>query len=174
MKINDDNKNDLGSSRKEEVYVFFDELGIAYEAVEHPPLFTQADNEKLRPNIGAVIFKNLFLRNKNKSSYYLLSLPLEKKADLPALQRLLEESRLSFGDETALMEKLHIRPGSVSLLNPIGAMRSDITFIIDDTVFDYEKFGVHPNDNTATIIFSPKDLPKLLNAIGVTYRFVKL
>jgi Ala-tRNA(Pro) deacylase len=99
--------------RKTAVYALFDALCIKYDVVEHPPLFSQADNEKHRVNIGAMIFKNLFLRNADKSHYYLLSLPLTKRADLVKVREILAESRLSFGEEDALLDKLNIRPGSV-------------------------------------------------------------
>jgi len=160
--------------RKEEVYSLFRQLGIEYCVVEHPPMFTQADNEKHRVNIGAMIFKNLFVRNKDRSRYYLLSLPLEKRADLTALQNLLGETRLSFGDEDVLFDKLNIRSGSVSFLNVIGVGSTDVTILIDKSVFDYEQIGVHPNDNTATAIITPQDIPKILDHCGAEYRFVEL
>jgi Ala-tRNA(Pro) deacylase len=62
----------MNTDRKAEVYALFDALGIEYSVVEHPPMFSQADNERHRVNIGVVIFKNLFLRNADKSRYYLL------------------------------------------------------------------------------------------------------
>jgi Ala-tRNA(Pro) deacylase len=160
--------------RKTEVYALFDALGIDYEVVEHPPMFSQADNEKHRVNIGAVIFKNLFLRNADKSRCYLLSLPLTKRADLAKVREILGESRLSFGDEEALFEKLNIRPGSVSFLNAIAKPDTDVTLLIDQEIYDSERFGVHPNDNTATIIFAPQEIPKILGHIGVKYKFVEL
>ena len=142
--------------------------------VDHPPLFTQADNEIHRVNIGAAIFKNLFLRNKDKSSYYLLSLPLTKRADLGTVARILGETRLSFGDENALREKLNIEHGSVSFLNIIDAENTDVELLIDNAVFGYDLIGVHPNDNTATVIFEPQEIPKILNACGAKYMFLEL
>lgn len=161
-------------SRSSEVYAFFDRLGIPYRKVEHPPMFTQADNDKYRPKIDAVIFKNLFLRNKNKSRYYLLSLPLYKKADLLLLQHILGESRLSFGVEAMLEEKLNIKAGSVSVLNIIGVKKTDVIFLIDRSALEYEMIGVHPNDNTATIIFPPGALSKIFDFFGIEYRFLEL
>jgi Ala-tRNA(Pro) deacylase len=161
-------------NRKTEVYALFDALGVEYSVAEHPPIFSQADNEKHRVDIGAVIFKNLFLRNADKSRYYLLSLPLTKRADLAKVRRLLGESRLSFGDEDALFEKLNIRPGSVSLLNIIGKPDTDVMLLIDKEICKSERFGVHPNDNTATIIFAPQDIPKILDHFDAKYRFVEM
>ena len=164
----------MNTDRKTEVYALFETLGIPYRVAEHPPMFSQADSEKHRVSIDAVIFKNLFLRNADKSHYYLLSLPLTKRADLVKVREILGESRLSFGDEDALLEKLNISPGSVSFLNIIGKPGTDVTFLIDKEICAGERFGVHPNDNTATIIFSPRDIPKIFDHFGAKYRFAEV
>ena len=159
---------------KAQVYEVLDKLGIPFEKVDHPALFSQADNEKNPRNIDAVILKNLFLRNKKKSKYYLFTLPLEKKADLVLLRKTLEETNLSFGDETALEEKLNIKKGSVSLLNIIGVESTDVIFVIDREVLRYERIALHPNDNTASVIFSPEDIYKVLDYYDAKYDFVSL
>ena len=165
-------KVESSQNRREQVYALLDRLGIEYEVIEHPPMFTQADSATQRVNIDAVIFKNLFLRNKNKSRYYLYSLPLDKRADLIAVAKTLGETRLSFGDENALREKLNIQHGAVSFLNVIGAEGTDVTLLLDSSVFDYNRIGVHPNDNTATVILKPQDIQKILDACGVEYKFM--
>jgi ribosomal protein S18 acetylase RimI-like enzyme len=163
-----------GQNRRDSVYSFLDGLGIEYGKVDHPPIFTQADSE-LRPvQIGADIFKNLFLRNKDKSRYYLYSLPLTKRADLAAVAKTLGETRLSFGDEYALQEKLNIQHGAVSFLNVFGLERTDVTILIDSSAFFCDQVGVHPNDNTATVILKPHDIQRILDACGVEYRFIAL
>ena len=159
-------------SNKEHVCALLKKLGIDFEIVEHPPIFTQADSENRRIDIDAVIFKNLFLRNKNKSRYYLYSLPLAKRADLNAIAKTLGETRLSFGDEEKLQEKLNIKHGAVSFLNVIGVESTDVTILIDKAVFDYNRIGVHPNDNTATVILKLQDIQKILSACEVEYMFI--
>ena len=167
-------QNESGKVRQERVYALLDRLGIEYGKIDHPPIFTQADSE-LRPvQIDAVIFKNLFLRNKDKSRYYLYSLPLTKRADLTAVAKALGETRLSFGDEDALNEKLNIQHGAVSFLNVVGIERTDVILLIDSAAFGCDKIGVHPNDNTATVILQPQDIQKILDACGVEYRFLAL
>jgi Ala-tRNA(Pro) deacylase len=160
--------------KKEEVYAALDGLGIEYRKVDHPPLFTAADNGIHRVNIEAVIFKNLFLRNKDKSQYYLLSLPLDKRADLRLAAEQLGETRLSFGDADALQEKLNIQHGSVSFLNVIGKPDTTVIFLMDACVNNCERIGVHPNDNTATVICSPREIPKIWEHYGVPYRYLRL
>ncbi|MDR0751696.1 MAG: hypothetical protein LBF12_03785 [Christensenellaceae bacterium] len=160
------------STAKQDVYELFDLLQIPYKVYDHPPIFSQADNEKHRLDIGAVIFKNLFLQNASKSNYYLYSLPISKRADLISLRALLSESRLSFGDADMLFDKLNIKPGSVSFLNIIKKPTTDVFFLIDKEIFDSEFFGVHPNDNTSTIVFKPSQISTILDHFHAKYRFI--
>jgi len=165
---------DRDNGKSARVYALLDALGIAYEKVDHPALFSAADNVLHEIEIDGVIFKNLFLRNKKKTRWYLYALPIEKRANLLALQKLLGEERLSFGSEEALWEKLRIRPGSVSILNVIDAPDTDVEILIDRDIFAAARFGVHPNDNTATVVMAPQDLTRVLDAVSVRYRFVEL
>jgi Ala-tRNA(Pro) deacylase len=160
------------TNRRERVFALLDGLGINYEVAEHGAMFSAADNELHERDIDAVIFKNLFLRNKDKSRYYLYSLPLMKRADLAALANRINETRFSFGNENELWEKLHIRQGSVSPLNVIDASGTDVEILIDHEIFDSPRFGIHPNDNTATVILSPADLMKILDTLGCPYRII--
>jgi Ala-tRNA(Pro) deacylase len=164
--------NELVLNRRARVYALLDGLGITYEAIEHPAMFSAADNELHERYINATIFKNLFLRNKGKSRYYLYSLPIMKRADLAALASHISETRFSFGNESELWDKLRIRPGSVSPLNVIDAQGTDVEILIDRDIFTCERFGIHPNDNTATVILSPEDLMKILDATGCRYRII--
>jgi Ala-tRNA(Pro) deacylase len=166
--------NELGSNRRERVYALLDRLGIPYEVVEHPAMFSAADNELHERDIDATIFKNLFLRNKDKSRYYLYSLPIMKRADLAALASHISETRFSFGNENELWDKLRIHPGSVSPLNVIDAPGTDVEILIDREIFNRGRFGIHPNDNTATVILAPEGLMKILDAVGCRYRIIEI
>lgn len=157
-----------------EVYKLLDKLNIEYTKIKHLPLFTCDDNEKYNIKFDAVVCKNLFIRNSNKSQYYLVALPLKKKIDLKSLQIILEETRLSFGDENILEEKLGVKTGSVSIFNIINLKEKDIIFILDEDILDYEKVGFHPNINTATVIFNPKELHKIFEYYNVKYKFIKM
>lgn len=160
---------------RQKVYDVFCKLGIPYEVTMHPPIFSAADEVRKNIKIDAMICKNLFLRNKDKSRYYLFTLPLNKRADLTALQAALDETRLSFGDADALWERLHIRPGSVSLLNIIGAAeKPPLKFLVDAEVLEVPRIGVHPNDNGATIVFAPERLPEVFAYYKAGFSFIEL
>ncbi len=159
---------------KEEVYKLLDKLHIKYEKIEHPPLFTCEDNVKYNIKFDAVVCKNLFIRNNNKSQYYLVALPLEKRMNLKSLQNILEETRLSFSDENMLEEKLKIKSGAVSIFNIINIKDNDIIFIVDEEILNCEKVGFHPNENTETVIFNPKELNKIFECYNIKYKFIKI
>lgn len=159
---------------KEKVYDILKKLQINYEITEHPALFTAEDSEKYGVTIDGVDCKNLFLRNKDKSQYYLVSLPLEKRANLKELQNVLKESKLSFGSDEALYEKLGIKSGSVSVLNIIEIEKTDVKFIIDKNLLKVKKVGFHPNENTVTIIFNPNEIEKILKKYNAKYEFIDL
>ncbi|GHU66444.1 prolyl-tRNA editing protein proX [Clostridia bacterium] len=157
---------------KGEVYKVFREYGIPFEAYDHKPLFSEADCDDVQLNPNAKILKNLFLENKDASRYYLYTLPIDKRADLTALRNQIGETRFSFAKEEALWGKLAIKPGSVSLLNIIGSTHENMTFLIDEEVLNYDLIGLHPNDNSATILFSPRQISTLLNRLNAEFRFV--
>ena len=162
----------MSNEVQEKVYKLFAQLNIPYEVVEHEALLSQADNEKNPRNIDGVILKNLFIRNKAKNKYYLYVLPLEKRADLKELSDCLGNSRFSFGNDVELEAKLGIRPGSVSLLNIIGVETTDVTFVIDREVYDHDRISLHPNDNTASMIFSPDVMTTILDHYNAKYILV--
>lgn len=162
------------AAARQRVYDVFDALGIPYRVFSHPPIFSAAERVEKQVEVDGLICKNLFLRNKDKSKYYLYTLPIDKRADLIALQKTLGESRLSFGDAEALWDRLRITPGSVSLLNIIGAQGNpgDLKFLIDSETLNVPGIGLHPNDNAATIVFAADMIPKLLEHYGAEYMFV--
>jgi len=172
------NEEELAAARRK-VCELFDALGIPYEIVIHPPIYSAFDRVRQEIEVDGLICKNLFLRNKDKSNYYLYTLPIDKRADLSALQRVLGETRLSFGKEDALWELLHIHPGSVSLLNIIGVSEENLSekpfkYLIDAEVLNATRMGVHPNDNAATIVFPPDRLPELFAHYKADFEFVSL
>ena len=201
MAYEERNEEELAAARRR-VCDVFDALGIPYEVFIHPPIFSAAERADKQVVVDGLICKNLFLRNKEKSNYYLFTLPIDKRADLIALQKALGETRLSFGDADTLWEMLHIHPGSVSLLNIIGdnnhgdANHGDgpfdrqayqkvrprdwrprdwpLRFLVDAEVLKETRIGVHPNDNAATIVFPPERLADIFAHYKADFEFISL
>ena len=159
----------------EEVIEVFEKLNIEYKLVKHPALFGVADEYKVKDiDFCGIKCKNLFLRDKGKHNYYLVSLPVDKKADLKKISDGLGSSRLSFGNEEELWEKLHIKPGSVSILNVIGAPDTDVTFVLDKELVGAGFVSFHPNDNTASIAFDEKNIKTIMDEYNKTLLFMEV
>jgi len=158
---------------KEKVYEYLNQLKIEFEIHNHPPLYTCADSDKYGLVFDAIIAKNLFVKNKTKSKYYLISMPDDKQVKLTDLAKQLNEQKLSFASEEDLFSRLKVKTGAVSILNVIGAELSDVICIIDKALIN-NKVGFHPNDNTATILFKASDLESILEKQKVKYYFLDM
>ena len=90
------------------------------------------------------------------------------------MQNILSETRLSFGDEKILEEKLGIKTGSVSVFNIINQKCNDIIYILDENILKNEKVGFHLNINTETVIFNPKEITKIFENYNVKYKFITI
>ena len=120
-----------------------------------------------------MICKNLFLTNSNKTKYYFAILSLNKKLNLKYLQKYLSETRLSFVSDNNLEDKLNVKSGSVSIFNIIN-VKDDITYILDEDIFKYEKVGFHPNINTETILFNSDKIVKILEYYRAEYYIISM
>ena len=80
--------------REIRTYDFLDDLGIAYERTDHEP----ADNMEACNAIDAVLrvlmCKNLFLCNRQKTNFYLLMMPGDKKFKTRELSAQINSARL--------------------------------------------------------------------------------
>ena len=67
---------------KQEVTQYLDQKGIAYDMMEHPPVYTIADMEELHITDQGNVCKNLFLRDAKGKRHFLVTLCKDKRADL--------------------------------------------------------------------------------------------
>ena len=64
--------------------------------------------------LGVLICKNLFLCNRQKTRFYLLMMPGDKKFKTKELSSQINSARLSFAGEEDMLKYLDIEPGAVS------------------------------------------------------------
>src|SRR5438876_10912581 len=89
--------------------------GIAAQRVEHPPVMTVEESERLLPPLPGAKTKNLFLRNKKGDRHFLVTVPHDVAVDLNVLGEQLGAGRLGFAWQERLLKHLGVTPGSVSL-----------------------------------------------------------
>jgi len=157
-----------------DIYKVLDELGVEYVRHDHPAVFTVEESDKVKVDLNAVGTKNLFLRNKNKSQYYLVSIVSDKRADLKELKGKLGEAKLSFGSPEDLMKYLGLTPGSVSACGLINDEDHNVIYVLDKDLAEAERVGVHPNINTATLEIPLADFRKFLDHTGQEVRILEI
>ena len=157
-------------------YDLLDSLGIAYARADHDTLPTMEACQEVGNLLGIEICKNLFLRNTQKTAFYLLILPGRKKFKTAALSKQIGSARLSFAEPEFMEQYLNITPGSVSVLGLMNDPENKVRLLIDkDILKNHPYFGCHPCINTSSLKFRTEDLlNKILPAIHHNYTIVDL
>ena len=160
---------------KQEVYKWLEENKIAYEAVEHEPVYTMEDMERLGLDQKGNICKNLFLRDAKGKRHFLIILGKDKQADLKAFRAQLGTTALSFGSEERLMKHLGLTKGAVSVFGILNNKEADVEVAVDRDFLHEKRLGCHTNDNTATVYVDFKDVKKMIQKNGnpLTYLTIK-
>ena len=157
-------------------YDLLDSLGIEYERVDHEAAETMeacaAVDKVLAP---AVICKNLFLCNTQKTKFYLLMIREDKKFKTKEISHQINSARLSFAPSEFMEEFLDITPGSVSVLGLMNDKNNQVTLLVDEDILKEEFFGCHPCINTSSLRLKVADVfGPFLQAVHHDYTVVRL
>lgn len=157
-------------------YDLLDSLGIIYERVDHEEANTMeaclAIDEVLAP---AVICKNLFLCNAQKTRFYLLMIREDKKFKTKEISHQINSARLSFAPSEFMEQFLDITPGSVSVMGLMNDTDNQVTLLVDEDILKEEYFGCHPCINTSSIRLKVSDVfEKFLPEVHHDYMVVTL
>lgn len=146
-------------------------MNIMFDVIEHDPVFTIEEMERLPFPPGVAIAKNLFLRDAKGKRHFLVVLCKDRKADLGHLAERLGTSRLSFASEDRLRRRLNLEKGAVSPFGLLNDGEKAVELVLDEGLSGHGMIGVHPNDNTATLLLSYPDLFAVLGAGGHTIHY---
>lgn len=161
--------------REIRVYDCLDQLGIGYERVDHEAAMTMEACQEVDQALGVKMCKNLFLCNRQKTSFYLLMLPGDKVFKTKELSAQIGSARLSFATEEFMVEYLDIYPGAVSAMGLMNDKENKVQLLIDEEVLAEEYIGCHPCVNTASLKIRTEDLvKKYLPAVHHEMRIVHL
>ncbi len=133
------------------VLAFLEANGIKYTLHQHQAVFTTEEAKVHTGDIPGLACKNILLRNRKKSRYFLLVLPADKVINIKLFGAVVGEKSLSFASREALMEKLGLTPGAVSPFGLINDFSHAVEVFLDENVFEAPVVTFHPNVNTATL-----------------------
>ena len=161
--------------REIRTYDFLDGLGIPYQRPDHERADNMAACNEIDAVLGVIICKNLFLCNRQKTKYYLLMMPGDKKFKTRELSAQIKSARLSFADADAMLRHLDIEPGAVSIMGLMNDREKKVRLLIDGDVLRDEYIGCHPCVCTSSLKIRTADiLGKFLPATGHGYETVTL
>lgn len=125
--------------------------------------------------MGTQMCKNLFLCNRQKTAFYLLMMPGDKRFRTKELSAQLGVSRLSFAEDCYMQQYLDILPGAVSVLGLINDVEQQVSLLVDRDLLKAPAIGCHPCVNTSSLRLEQKDLwEKILPATKHSYQIVDL
>lgn len=146
-----------------------DTLGMDYDRVSHDAAFNMELCADVSAVLGVSVCKNLFLCNRQKTSFYLLCMPPDKPFHTKDLSTQINSSRLSFAPEDSLWELLHCHPGSATVLGLANDTEHRVQLLLDREVYDAPYMSCHPCICTSTLKPKTSDvLTRLLPHTGHT------
>lgn len=169
-------KDTAGRLEKEiRVYDLLDKLGIPYQRTDHGQADTMEACNEIDAVLQVVICKNLFLCNTQRTKFYMLMMPGDKKFKTKDLSKQINSARLSFAEPEYMEKYLDITPGSVSIMGLMNDTKHQVQLLIDEDVLKEEYLGCHPCINTSSLKMKVKDvMEKFLPAVGHEAVVVKL
>ena len=156
-------------------YDFLDALQVPYQRIDHETLMTIEACKDVDKVLDAVICKNLFLCNRQKTQFYLLMIRGDKQFKTKDVSKQINSPRLSFAPEEYMAEYLDITPGSVSVLGLMNDTENHIQLLVDEDVLHSEYVGCHPCINTSSLRLKSADVfGKFLEHVHHGYQVVKI
>ena len=150
------------------------ELGITFDVVEHPPVFTTEQADSYIEGMEGVRTKSMFLTNRKKTQYYLLIMGDKKRLDMADFKVQVGANRIRMASLDSLAKKMNLPAGTVSPFGLLNNEEKDILVYFDKDIVSEDIMTFHPNTNEKTIFIKSKDLFRFLESIGFTYKFLTL
>ncbi len=150
----------------QEIAEFLSERGIEYTRYQHKPIFTVEDGQEIADALGIDPCKTLFLVNRQKQPYMLLTAG-NKRISLSDFAGQVGSSRLSFASTDELISYLHTSPGAVSPLGLVFDRKHIIKLYIDNDVLTKDCIALHPCVNNESYVFKTLEfINTFLPAVG--------
>ncbi len=161
--------------REIRTYDFLDSLGISYLRTDHERADNMEACNTIDAVLGVLICKNLFLCNRQRTAFYLLMMPGDKKFKTKELSAQIHSARLSFAEPEEMLKYLDIEPGAVSVMGLMNDRDHAVQLLIDADVLKGEYLGCHPCVCTSSLKLKTADvIDTFLPATGHTFQTVAL
>ena len=146
------------TAEQQAVFAALEELHIPFERVEHDWANTMEDCKAISAVLDCDVCKNLVLCNRQKTAFYLLTMPEDKPFVTKNLSKQIGSSRLSFAPGSDMEQLIGCTPGSASVLGLMHDTEHRVKLLMDREVYEAEWFGCHPCKNDGSLRIKTADL----------------
>ncbi|KAG8512297.1 Prolyl-tRNA synthetase associated domain-containing protein 1 [Galemys pyrenaicus] len=144
-------------------------LGSCGPEAPVPKVFTVEEMMPHIQHLKGAHSKNLFLKDKKKKGYWLVTVLHDRQVNLNDLAKQLGvgSGNLRFADETDMLEKLKVGKGCATPL-ALFCDNGDVKFVLDSAFLEggHEKVYFHPMTNAASMGLSPEDFLTFVKTTG--------
>eukprot|EP01083_Nonionella_stella_P072657 195947_1 len=163
------------------IFSLFRSNNIHYTLLKHEAVFTCKQASKFDHQLNGANCKNLFLQDKKKKNYFILS-ALEQtqfkinhlKKKIMTQHQQIKCGSLQFGYEETLNSRLKLIKGSVTPFGILNDESKQTVLLIDENLTKHEYVKFHPLVNTMTVSVKLNDFISLVQKLGYTFYVVKL
>ena len=148
----------LEKCNAQSVYEVLDSLGISYERMEHPPVQTMEDCKAIEKALGAPVCKNLFLRNRQKTEFYLFITAGDKPFCSKDFSRALGVSRVSFAPAERMAAMLGTKIGAATEFSVLLSTAGTVKLIFDNDVLKEDWYGFSDGTTTGYMKIQRRDI----------------
>lgn len=159
---------------QDKVYRVLQELGIAYDYLEHPEAPTIEIARQYWQNLDSTHCKNLFFRNHKGNQHYLVVFHCDYNLVIRDLEQRLRQGKLSFASEQRMEKYLGLKPGSVSPFGLLNDAEHHVYVFLDEKLKEARKLSFHPNDNRASLAIKREDFIRYMEFTGNRYEWATL
>ena len=156
---------------RQKIFDILNSLEIPFTNYQHNAVFT-CDEAKW-VDIPWKRVKSLLLRNKKSTNFYMVILPDNKKLDTKIIREEFDDSKMSFASESLMMEKIWLKPWSVSPFALVNNETKDIKVVFDKSL-ENSLVWFHPLQNDNTVVIELSDILKFLENLWVYYIFKEM
>ena len=140
------------------VYQELERLGIKYERVDNDVVEAMEECVEISEKLGAEIRKTIVVCNRQKTDFYLVILPADKRFDSKLFAAMMRTARVSFASPEDMQSVIGLTPGEASVMGVLNDPEGKVQVVIDKAVADAEWFACNPGANTSHLRFKTKQL----------------
>lgn len=156
------------------LYGILNELQIAFDYHEHPPVPTIEEARIYWKDIESTHCKNLFFRNHKGNRHYLVVIEHSRDLIVRDLEQRLKQGKLTFASPERMFRYLGVTPGSVTPFGLIHDTGNHVHLFLDENLRKATRISFHPCINTASVVIAYPDFEKFLNYTGTSYEYLEL